>query len=156
MPESERPLRIGDVAERTGLTQRTIRYYEELGLLSPTTRTHGDYRVFCEDDVDRLKKIRELRDVLGFSLAEIGKVLEAHQTLQRLKASYNGADHLSERLKRLDESLRLTEDQIALVDNKLAGLHSLRVELTMQADRYRNRLRELEESLSREDESESE
>ena len=65
----EQLLRIGDVALRTGLTQRTIRYYEELGLLPPATRTQGDFRLFGERDILRLEKIVRLRDLFGLSLA---------------------------------------------------------------------------------------
>ncbi len=57
---------IEQVATRTGLTKRTLRYYEEVGLLPPTGRTEGNYRRYSESDVQRLERIKELRDLLGF------------------------------------------------------------------------------------------
>ena len=61
---------IEQVSAQTGLTKRTLRYYEEVGLLPPTDRTEGNYRRYTEADVKRLDKIKKLRDLLGFSLEE--------------------------------------------------------------------------------------
>ena len=72
----ERLLRIQEVAADTGLTPRTIRYYEELGLLAPAARSEGAYRLYDAEDLERLRFIRGLRDDAGFSLAEIGQLLE--------------------------------------------------------------------------------
>src|SRR5689334_9294394 len=81
-------LRIGDVALRTGLTQRTIRYYEELGLLPAATRTQGDYRLFGERDIARLEKIVKLRELFRFSLAEIRDTIAAEDSLDQLRDEY--------------------------------------------------------------------
>jgi MerR family transcriptional regulator, repressor of the yfmOP operon len=147
LPLRGETLRIGDVAELTGLTQRTIRYYEELGLLAPATRTQGDYRVFSSEDVERLQRIRELRDVLGFSLAEIRKVLDSNTQLENIKSRYRNAADVGERLQRLEEALALTEGQIELIDRKIEGMHRLRGELTERLEKYRARKRELHEML---------
>ena len=71
-----RLLKINEVAAETGLTTRTIRYYEEVGLLEPAARSDGDYRLYDASDLDRLQYIRSLRDDAGFSLAQIGQMLE--------------------------------------------------------------------------------
>ncbi len=68
---------IEQVASRTGFTKRTLRYYEEVGLLPPTDRTEGNYRRYSEADIHRLERIKNLRDLLGFSLTDIRKLLEA-------------------------------------------------------------------------------
>ena len=75
----ERLLRIQEVAADTGLTPRAIRYYEELGLLAPAARSDGAYRLYDAEDLERLRFIRGLRDDAGFSLAEIGQLLEDEQ-----------------------------------------------------------------------------
>jgi DNA-binding transcriptional MerR regulator len=67
-------LRIQEVASELGLTTRSIRYYEELGLLSPAARSEGSYRLYDASDVDRLRFIKGLRDDAGFSLAEISQL----------------------------------------------------------------------------------
>src|SRR5512135_3903644 len=66
-----RLLRIQEVAAEIGLTPRSIRYYEELGLLTPAARSEGDYRLYDASDLERLRFIMGLRDDAGFSLAEI-------------------------------------------------------------------------------------
>ena len=68
-------LRIGEVAARTGLTPRTLRHYDGLGLLVPSGRTDGDYRLYSRDDMDRLLAIQHLKS-LGLGLAEIQQALD--------------------------------------------------------------------------------
>ena len=70
--EEREQMRIGDVARRTGLTVRTLRYYEEIGLLPPSERLAGGHRVYGEDDIRRLHRVNLLRHV-GVPLAESGK-----------------------------------------------------------------------------------
>src|SRR5437660_1781889 len=100
----EQYLRIGDVAARTGLTQRTIRYYEEMGLLPTPTRTQGDFRLFGERDISRLEKIVRLRDLFGFSLAEIREIISAEDTLDQLRSEYRATEDASVRIAKLDEA----------------------------------------------------
>src|SRR6266576_6327536 len=78
---------IEQVAARTGLTKRTLRYYEEVGLLPPTDRTEGNYRRYSEADVKRLDKIKKLRDLLGFSLADIREIMEAEDERGQIKVA---------------------------------------------------------------------
>ncbi|HLA19612.1 MAG TPA: MerR family transcriptional regulator, partial [Dehalococcoidia bacterium] len=68
-------LQIGEVAERTGVTQRTLRFYEEKGLLRPPTRMDGGFRLYSEDDVSRVEHIRKLQNLLGVTLAEIKEMV---------------------------------------------------------------------------------
>ena len=72
---SQRRWRIGELADATGLTVRTLHHYEHIGLLAPSTRTEGRQRLYDEDDVRRLYRIRALRD-LGLSLEDIARVLD--------------------------------------------------------------------------------
>ena len=82
----ERLLRIQEVAAETGLTTRAIRYYEEIGLLEPAARSDGAYRLFDASDLERLRFIRSLRDDAGFSLAQIGQLLEDDAARNRNRA----------------------------------------------------------------------
>lgn len=75
--------RIQEVAAETGLTTRAIRYYEELGLLEPAGRSGGAYRLFDGSDLERLRFIKELRDDAGFSLLQIGQLLEDEAARER-------------------------------------------------------------------------
>lgn len=70
-----RMLRIGELAERTGFTAKTLRYYEEIGLLRPARRSESGYRLYGDDAVDRLRFVRRSRG-LGLRLDEIRRILE--------------------------------------------------------------------------------
>lgn len=68
---------IGAVAERVGLSLRTVRYYEELGLVTPSDRTAGGFRLYTDDDVERLELVKHLKP-LGFSLDTMSELLALH------------------------------------------------------------------------------
>lgn len=67
-------MQIGEVAERTGLSLRTIRYYEEVGLVVPSARSQGGFRLYTEPDIDRLQLIKRMKP-LGFQLEEMRDLL---------------------------------------------------------------------------------
>src|SRR5258708_26024628 len=79
---------IEQVATRTGFTKRTLRYYEEVDLLPPTGRTEGNYRRYTQDDIQRLERIKSLRDLLGFSLADIREILQAEEERNQIRTAY--------------------------------------------------------------------
>jgi DNA-binding transcriptional MerR regulator len=74
-------LQIGEVAERVGLSLRTVRYYEEQGLLAPQARSRGGFRLYSEDQVDRLALIKQMKP-LGFSVQEMRELLDARDSLR--------------------------------------------------------------------------
>ncbi|MCY1718066.1 MerR family transcriptional regulator [Microbacterium sp. SL62] len=69
-----RPMQIGELAERTGLSIRTLRHYDEIGLLRPSARTEGGFRLYTADDESRLLLIRRMKP-LGYSLEQMGELL---------------------------------------------------------------------------------
>ncbi len=71
---------IGEVAERTGLTHRALHYYDEIGLLVPNVKLDGGLRLYTDEDLRRLDRVLEIRNLLGLSLKEIKKMLEAEDT----------------------------------------------------------------------------
>ena len=75
MTMTERQMQIGEVAERTGLSLRTIRHYEEVGLVTPSARSKGGFRLYTEADIERLMVIRRMKP-LDFSLEEMRDLLE--------------------------------------------------------------------------------
>src|SRR3954463_13092309 len=98
-------LRIQEVAAALGLTSRTIRYYEEIGLLTPAARSDGDYRLYDADDVDRLRFIKDLRDEAGFSLAEISRMLEDEAARTRNRDRFRTTTDTAERREIVDDAL---------------------------------------------------
>src|SRR5258708_33783073 len=94
-------LRIDQVAERTGLTKRALRYYEEIGLLDPPTRTEGNYRLYSEADVAHIARIRRMRELLGASLAEIKEMVAGEKAREQGKAEWDRDPDPRARLERL-------------------------------------------------------
>jgi MerR family copper efflux transcriptional regulator len=82
MPARTAPatLHIGEVAERVGLSLRTVRYYEEQGLFQPAGRTEGGFRLYTEREVDRLLLIKQMKP-LGFTVSHMRELLDAHDAL---------------------------------------------------------------------------
>jgi DNA-binding transcriptional MerR regulator len=128
-------LRIETVAQRTGLTKRTIRYYEEIGLLSPSGRSEGGYRLFSEADVARLERICALKDSAGLSLAEVAELLDAESVRERIRERYQASDDPGERRAMLAESRRVLTRQLALIERKRQALDALTVEYQERLDR---------------------
>lgn len=116
--ESEKEMQIGDVAERTGLSLRTIRYYEEEGLIAPAARTAGGFRLYTEADSARLQLIRKIKP-LGFSLDETRDLL---YILDQLASGPDGpartalVDRLREFALLADDRRELLREQLAAVD----------------------------------------
>jgi DNA-binding transcriptional MerR regulator len=111
-------LRIQEVAAETGLTTRAIRYYEELGLLEPAARSDGAYRLFDESDLERLRFIKELRDDAGFSLAQIGQLLEDEAARERNRERFRASTDPAERRMLALEARDRVERQIATLREK--------------------------------------
>jgi DNA-binding transcriptional MerR regulator len=120
-----RLLRINEVAAEAGLTTRAVRYYEEIGLLEPAARSGGDYRLYDESDLERLLFIRSLRDDAGFSLAQIGQLLEDEAARERNRERYRETHDPSERRAILVDALTRVDRQIEILETKAARLATM-------------------------------
>src|SRR5438094_3880379 len=118
-------LRIQEVAATLGLTTRTLRYYEELGLLKPAARSEGDYRLYDEDDLERLRFIKGLRDDAGFSLAEIGQLLEDEAARARNRDRFRTTTDAAERRAIVDDALARVDRQIDSLREKMGRLATM-------------------------------
>src|SRR5947209_9280074 len=105
---------IEQVANRTGFTKRTLRYYEELGLLPPTGRTEGNYRRYSESDVQRLERIKEFRDLLGFSLSDIRELLRTEEERGQIRMAYQHEVEVKAKIAQLDRADELIREQLHL------------------------------------------
>ncbi len=135
---------IDQVATRTELTKRTLRYYEEVGLLPPTERTEGNYRRYSEADVQHLERIKNLRNLLGFTLSEIRILLEAEDERGFIKIAYRQETDEPTKIAHLDRADELIRGQLQLIEQKLAGLEQMRrllVEKIAHHEQMRQELR---------------
>jgi MerR family transcriptional regulator, repressor of the yfmOP operon len=124
-PAPQRLLRINEVAAETGLTTRAIRYYEEIGLLEPAARSDGDYRLYDASDLDRLGFIRSLRDDAGFSLAQIGQLLEDDAARERNRERFRTTGDPVERRAILVDARERVERQVEILESKAARLATM-------------------------------
>jgi DNA-binding transcriptional MerR regulator len=129
-PASPRLLRIQEVAAEVGLTPRSIRYYEELGLLEPAARSEGAYRLYDADDLERLRFIKGLRDDAGFSLAEVGQLLEDEAARARNRERFRATDDPAERRAIIDDATERVERQIASLRTKAERIEAMIAEAT--------------------------
>lgn len=119
-------LLIGDVTHRTGLSLRTVRYYEEVGLVLPISRTDGGFRLYDEDAIERLEVIKRMKP-LGFTVEEMRTLLG---TRQRLAESDLPADERQALVDQLDtwavladSKLRDLQRQVAVAESFVQALH---------------------------------
>ena len=123
--DEPRLLRIQEVAADTGLTPRTIRYYEELGLLAPAARSEGAYRLYDAEDLERLRFIRGLRDDAGFSLSEIGQLLEDEAARARNRATFRASQDTAEKRAILEDALGRVDRQVGSLRRKIERLEAM-------------------------------
>ncbi len=139
-------LRIGEVAKLADTTPRTIRYYEEIGLLpvSPD-RASGRHRLYTQDEVDRLRELMRLKSLLGVSLEELKTLLAAEEARSAVRAQLR-KEHVQPQRRRalLEEALGHIERQLQLVEGRAAELAKLQRDLSETRSRVRRKLRELD------------
>jgi DNA-binding transcriptional MerR regulator len=136
-------IRIGEVAERTGMTTRTIRYYEEIGLLEGGDRRKGEHRLYDDADVERLQELTRLRDLLNLSLEELKQLVEAEEARAAIRRRFAATDSDAERLRLLDAALPHVDTQLELVRRRKRELEGLEGELVDKRRRILARRREL-------------
>jgi MerR family transcriptional regulator, repressor of the yfmOP operon len=142
--DGDRLLRIGEVAERVGVTTRAIRYYEERGLLGQDARrTKGAHRLYTDADVARLQELIRLRDLLGLTLEELVELAEAEDARAALRNRWADTTDDAERLRIVEAAIPLVERQLALVRARQATLAEFAGELEAKLASLSARRREL-------------
>lgn len=144
--------RIEEVAKKTSMTKRALRYYEELGLVSPSGRTDSGYRMYTDADVEQILHVKDIRDLLGASLAEIKEMMELSRFYDEQRDYYNlhykdreldGVELLKriEMLKTLEETLTT---QRTFLQNKMSRMADLLSSYDEKLNRIVNKKKELE------------
>ncbi len=138
-------MRIGEVAKLAGTTPRTIRYYEEIGLLPAAGgREPGAHRTYAEADVERLTELLRLKDLLGISLEELKELIEAEGARAELRREWHGGvEDPVRRREILEESLTYITRQLDLVRRRRDEIKKLEDELLKRRTRAKSLLREV-------------
>jgi DNA-binding transcriptional MerR regulator len=140
---ADRLYRIGELADELGVSTRTLRYYEEIGLVRPSAYSKGGSRRYLDADRDRILRIRELQAVMGFNLQDIGEILQADDRLAELRSEYARGVSPKRHRDILIEAARLNARTQAQVLAKVAVLDGYLAELRQKAGRYREKAGEL-------------
>jgi MerR family transcriptional regulator, repressor of the yfmOP operon len=141
---AERLLGIGAAAERAGVSQRALRYYQQIGLLTPCGCTPGGLRRYSEDDLARVARIRQLQELLGLNLDEIARVLHNEDRMAQIKRAYlDEGTSRHERQELLRESLELQQGLRATVEAKRKSIDGFLAEMEARIARTQTLLDEL-------------
>jgi MerR family transcriptional regulator, repressor of the yfmOP operon len=144
--EKDCGISISDAAASAGVSPRTLRYYEELGLLSPSLHTRGGQRRYTQDDLTQLDRILELREVLGMNLDEIREFLSFETRLDQLRTKFRATKASTSEAARAEqkatllEALELNESLAEQLNAKLARMDSFRAKVAGDAQRCRELL----------------
>ncbi|MCE7483571.1 MerR family transcriptional regulator [Microbacterium profundi] len=125
MDTSDATMHIGELAERTGLSLRTIRHYDEIGLLKPSGRTEGGFRLYTQPDLERLLLIRRMKP-LGFALedmVDLLRIMEARATAN--EDDPDVADKLGRYLVEARERRETLREKLEMADDFVARLERL-------------------------------
>ncbi len=148
--EAECGISISDAAATAGVSPRTLRYYEELGLLTPSLHTRGGQRRYTKGDLTQLDRILELREVLGMNLDEIRDFLSFETRLDELRTTYRATKASTTKQARAEqkatllEALKLNESLAEQLNAKLARMDAFRAKVAGDAERCRELLSNLE------------
>jgi len=136
--------RIGEAAERTAVSSRTLRWYEEIGLLVPSSHTSGGARRYSDDDLTRIVHIRELQSLLGLDLGEIRDILWGEDALADLRREYHTGPEATRRREILLEASGINEKLRAVVSARRELLATMMLALEEKAARYAEMVAELD------------
>ncbi|HUZ21443.1 MAG TPA: MerR family transcriptional regulator [Acidimicrobiales bacterium] len=143
-PAARTLIRIGEAALRTGVSERTLRYYEEIGLLCPAAHSPGGTRRYGEEELARVLRIRELQELMGLNLEEIRNVLGSEDRLLALRAAWRRNPDDEERRRILEAGLAEREALHARVSRQLERIAGFLAELEANMQRNRELLVELD------------
>ncbi len=130
--------RVGEIAERLGVSPRTIKYYEELGLIRPETRSPGGFRLYGKEEVEQLERILRMKSI-GYSLAAIRELLATRDAAQEA----DKITVISNTMERLKDREREVTERIQQMRKDLKQAEALREELGRDIALCQRRIQEL-------------
>ena len=140
---------IGEVADRTGVTQRTLRFYEEKGLLKPAERMEGGFRLYSDQDIEHIELIKRLQSLLNLSLAEIKEMVDAEELIAQMRATFRPDRDLPARKARVVQVREALTLQSEIVDRKVEQLREMRGVIDERLTMIDNLEREIDEAIKK-------
>ncbi len=137
-------MKIGELAQLAEVSCRTLRYYEELGLVTPHGHSVGGARRYSKADLDRILRIRRLQSLMHLDLEEIGSILAAEDRIEAIREEYRHSQpSLARRIEILEEALEITTWLLGQVESRMSGLVEFKDELSGRMKLYLTKLDEL-------------
>lgn len=136
--------RIGEVAEKAGVSTRTLRYYEELGLVSPSGYSPGGARRYSDADLARVLRIRELQGLVGFNLDEIRTIVGAENRLEELRTEFRAGASPERARQIIADCMEINDRLRSEMRQKLSRLETFLADLDARARLIRRRAKELD------------
>ncbi|QQZ08597.1 MerR family transcriptional regulator [Heyndrickxia vini] len=133
-------LKIDEVAKQSGLTKRTIRYYEQIGILPSPPRSDGGFRLYSQEHVDFLKKITNAKEVLGFTLQELQEFITLSDMLELQRMDYRQVKGTSLQREKLEKVYQTVNEQLKLIEQKKKNIIKLETDLVSLRDRAKEAL----------------
>ena len=129
-PKESRIYQIGEVAEITGLTHRTLRYYEEIGLLGEREHAPGKHRVYTDEDLERISRITRFKELMGHQLCEIKEIVDLDLERQSLREEAKTADSKAEKVRKLKRIREVFVKELGLLKERQSKLNKVERLLT--------------------------
>ncbi|MBA4542202.1 MULTISPECIES: MerR family transcriptional regulator [Thermoactinomyces] len=130
--------KIDDVAKITGLTKRTLRYYEEIGLIPPPERSDGKIRLYTDEDIEQIRRVLIAKEVLGFSLQELQQFLHLKKMIEQNHTEYGsfGPEELLEIKKHLSGQIHMLHAKIERMQKFTQELTELQQKIKVQLNQF--------------------
>jgi DNA-binding transcriptional MerR regulator len=146
-PRDDARYQIGEVADRTGVTQRTLRFYEEKGLLTPADRMDGGFRLYSDQDIDHIELIKRLQSLLNLSLAEIKEMVDAEALFAQMRATFRPDRDMSARKARVVQIRDSLMVQSEIIDRKMEQLREMGAVIDERMTMINEREKEIDEAI---------
>ncbi|WP_020375614.1 MerR family transcriptional regulator [Sulfobacillus thermosulfidooxidans] len=140
-------MQIGELAQICQTTTRTLRYYEDVGLIEPIRRLDGGFRVYDGRTIQRIRHIQELKELLGWSLEEIRQVIQAEDAIENLRTQYHRSHSPKERLEVLARAAIVVQGEWELVNERMRRLEEMKQALEQKLQRYEQLSRDLKQQI---------
>ena len=121
-PREPKIYQIGEVAEITGLTHRTLHYYEEIGLLGERDHAPGKHRVYTDKDLERISRVTRFKELMGHQLSEIKELVDLDLERQSLREAAATADNKAVKVRKLERIRELLIKELGLLTERQSML----------------------------------
>jgi len=147
--EAEPRYRIGEIAKAAGVSTRTLRYYEELGLVSPAGHSPGGARRYSDADLARVRRVRELQQLVGFNLDEIKTIVASENRLEELRSEFRAGRSRERERQIIAEFMEINDRLRTEMRQKLSRLETFLADLDARARLIRRRAKALDAEAER-------